>query len=75
MANHDDRIYVDGKPGDQIAQTVFLLDSKKDGNGVPHYYLTVNATSQPVYAEYPSGEINTKNSGELIFISYPGESS
>jgi len=73
MISHDDRIYVDGEAGDQTEQTVFSLDSNKDDKGDLHYYLS-DLNTKPIYAEYPSGEINTKGSGKIMFISKPGES-
>jgi hypothetical protein len=69
MAHYGDWIYLHSKLGDQSPHTLFIKEdyafwNSRSRNSV----LRPVDSSNPIFAQYQSGDMNTKNSGFRMFV-------
>ncbi|KIM35370.1 hypothetical protein M413DRAFT_14599 [Hebeloma cylindrosporum] len=70
MKHNGDWIYLDGEPNDKTAETLFIMEDYVFWNDkARNPMLRPSSSSNRVYAQYDSGDLNTKNSGFKMFVS------
>jgi hypothetical protein len=73
VAHRGDWIYVDAEPNDRTAKTLFIMEDYVFWNDkARNAMLRPSDSSDKIYAQYDSGDLNVKDSGFKMFVSLGG---